>query len=76
MSLSRAVVSVVSLLLWLPAAFAQPKSPPAPSCTLGTGNCPTYTAPATTAVPRAPMDGSRNVTSQTSTTLFNRRCRS
>jgi hypothetical protein len=37
----------------------------------GTANCPTYTTPASTAVPRASMDGSKVVPSQTSTTLFN-----
>jgi hypothetical protein len=37
----------------------------------GTVNCPTYTAPAATAVPRAAMDGSMHVLAQTATTLFN-----
>jgi hypothetical protein len=70
MSLNRAAVSVASLLLGLSAASAQ-SNKPAPGCTLGTVNCPTYTAPATTAVPRAPMDGSMYVPFGTSTPLFN-----
>src|ERR1700693_1771818 len=37
----------------------------------GTVNCPNYTAPATTSVPEASMDGSMNVPAATSTTLFN-----
>jgi hypothetical protein len=37
----------------------------------GTVNCPNYTAPATTSVPEASMDGSMNVSAATSTTLFN-----
>ncbi len=41
------------------------------AATRGTVNCPTYTSPATTAVPRAPMDGSTNVPGQASSVLFN-----
>jgi hypothetical protein len=45
-------------------------SPAAPGCTRGTPNCPTYTAPAATALPGASMDGSMNVPAATSTVLF------
>jgi hypothetical protein len=67
---NRVVASAASLLLGLSAASAQ-SNKPAPGCTLGTVNCPTYTAPATTAVPRAPMDGSMYVMAGMSTPLFN-----
>jgi len=73
----RAVVSIASILgLLVTAAIAQQLVQPAATTACnaanrGTVNCPTYTAPATTAVPRAPMDGSMNVSGLTSTTLFN-----
>jgi hypothetical protein len=76
MSLNRSVVFIASTLCLLTVAAGQPAFQPAAttSCNAanrGTVNCPTYTAPATTAVPRASIDGSKVVPSQTSTTLFN-----
>jgi hypothetical protein len=75
MSLNRAVVSVASILLVLlvSAAIAQQQTA-STACNAnnrGTVNCPTYTAPAATAVPGTSMDGSLNVPNSTSTTLFN-----
>jgi hypothetical protein len=76
MSLSRAV-SVASIFLGLlvSGALAQQSAQTAitgcNAVTRGTANCPTYTAPATTAVPSASMDGSMNLPAATSTTLFN-----
>jgi hypothetical protein len=72
----RAIVSIASILGLLVTAaiaqqFVQPASTACNAADRGTVNCPTYTAPATTAVPRAPMDGSMNVPATTSTTLFN-----
>jgi hypothetical protein len=52
--------------------FAQTASRACNAITRGTVNCPTYTAPATTGVPRAPMDGSVFISSGgVSTPLFN-----
>jgi hypothetical protein len=74
MSLSRTVV-FIAIFLGLSVAVAQQPAKVAACSTVserGTVTCPTYTAPATTAVPRAPMDGSMVVVpAQTSTTLFN-----
>jgi hypothetical protein len=76
MSLSRAIISVASIFLGLSAASAQePEKAVSTACSAaqrGTAACPTYTAPATTAVPRAPMDGSLFISSAgVSTPLFN-----
>jgi hypothetical protein len=73
MSLSRVVI-ITSICLGLTAAAAQQRDAVSTACNAsnrGTVNCPTYTAPATTAVSRTLMDGSMVVPSQTSTTLFN-----
>jgi hypothetical protein len=72
----RAIVSIASILgLLVTAAIAQQLAQPASTAcnaaNRGTVNCPTYTAPATTAVPRAPMDGSMTVPANTSTVLSN-----
>jgi hypothetical protein len=75
MSLSCAVVSAASIFLSLSTAFAQQVTPSASSpcnaATRGTANWPTYTVPASTTVPRAAMDGSVIVPTNTSTPLFN-----
>jgi hypothetical protein len=72
MSLSRAVV-FIAIFLGLSVAVAQQPVKVA-ACSnateRGTVNCPTYTVPAGTAVPHS-MDGSMNVPSQTTMTLFN-----
>jgi hypothetical protein len=73
MSWSRVAI-IASICLGLTAAAAQQRETASTACSTtnrGTVNCPTYTAPATTAVPQAPMDGSMNVPAQTATTLFN-----
>jgi hypothetical protein len=73
MSLSRAAI-VASICLGLTAAGAQQRETASTACNAnmrGTINCPTYTAPATTAVQHAAMDGSMAITAQTSVTLFN-----
>lgn len=76
MSFRAIALSITSILVLLVSvAFAQQPaitaSTPCNALNRGTVNCPTYTASSTTAVPRAPMDGSMTVPSQTSTTLFN-----
>jgi hypothetical protein len=74
MSVVRAVGAMSVLLVLSSAAAQQPAQQAVGACNAsnrGTVNCPTYTAPATTAVPRAPMDGSKVVPATTSTTLFN-----
>jgi hypothetical protein len=75
MSMNRAIWFSALMALGLSAAFAQQQSitmiTPCNAAQRGTVNCPTYTAPSTTAVPRAPVDGSMNVLATTSTTLFN-----
>jgi hypothetical protein len=73
MSFSRIVV-IASICLGLTAAVAQQREATSTACNAnsrGTVNCPTYTAPATTALPRSAMDGSMNVPAQTAVTLFN-----
>jgi hypothetical protein len=72
----RAIASIASILFLLVTAalgqqYAQTASTACNAINRGTVNCPTYTAPAITAVPRAPMDGSMVIPSQVSTTLFN-----
>jgi hypothetical protein len=73
----RAIASMASIILLavlVSAALAQQFGQAASTAcasTRGSLSCPTYTAPAATAVPRAPMDGSMLVTAGTSTTLFN-----
>ena len=74
----RTIVSIASILgLLVTAALAQQfgqtqtASTACNAANRGTVNCPTYTAPATTAVPRAPMDGGMNVPATILTTLFN-----
>jgi hypothetical protein len=72
MSWSRVAI-IASICLGLTTAVAQQREAITAACSAsnrGTVNCPTYTAPATTAVPRASIDGSMTVPSQTSTTLF------
>jgi hypothetical protein len=74
----RAIASIAAIFLGLlvTAGLAQKLAETATktACTAaqrGTETCPTYTAPAATAVPNASMDGSMNVAAATSTTLFN-----
>lgn len=75
MPLNRAVISIASMFWSLSAATAQQVAPAASTvcntATRGTVNCPVYTAPATTAVPRASMDGSMVIPNGVSTLLFN-----
>jgi hypothetical protein len=72
MSWSRVGLVAVACL-GLTAAVAQQREALSTTCNAsnrGTVNCPTYSAPAATAVPSASMDGSMMVTAMTSTTLF------
>jgi hypothetical protein len=72
MSLSRVAI-IASFCLGLSGAAAQqPQQTATTSCSpRGTPTCPTFTAPAATAVQHASMDGSMNIAPFTSTTLFN-----
>jgi hypothetical protein len=73
----RIIASIASTLLVLLVSaalaqqFGQAVSTACNANNRGTVNCPTYTAPATTVVPRAPMDGSMTIPALTLTTLFN-----
>lgn len=73
--MNRAIWISASMALGLSAAFAQQPattaSTPCNALNRGTVNCPTYTAPATTAVPRASMGGSLTINGGISTPLFN-----
>jgi hypothetical protein len=80
MSLSRTTVLFTTFVFAGPLLGASAQQPieqqtrAAVACSAaqrGTVNCPNYTAPATTAVPEASMDGSMNLPAATSTTLFN-----
>ena len=73
MSSKYVAIFVALTVLGLSAALAQHTQTAATTCsssTRGSPTCPTYTAPAATAVPSTSMDGSINVAAQTSTTLF------
>jgi hypothetical protein len=67
LTLSRVVASIILIFLGLSPALAQTQ------CTAdsrGTVNCPTYTAPATTAVSHPSVGGSIVIPSGRTTTLF------